>query len=256
MLTCFIAILNFQLIWLESPSNPTLKVIDIAEASKIGREHKLIVVVDNTFLSPAFLQPLTLGADITLNSVSKYVNGHSDVIGGYLAMNDKDLRDRLAFIQNGVGAVPSPFDCYQAIRGIKTLSIRMKVHEQNATAVAKFLEKSDKIEKVYYPGLPSHPQHEIAKKQQKGMGGMITFWVKGGLEESKRFLENLKIINLAESLGGVESLVEHPAIMTHASVPAEQRQKLGIHDNLIRLSVGIEEVEDLIDDISRALGKI
>jgi len=245
-----------KLVWIETPTNPTLKIIDIAKTAKIAHAHNCLLIVDNTFLSPYFQRPLSLGADIVVHSVSKYINGHTDVIGGIVVVNNPELNAKLRFLQNGMGAIPSPFDCYQVMRGLKTLHVRMREHEKNAMAVAKFLEKHPKIEKVIYPGLPSHPGHEIAKRQQTGFGGMITILLKGGLEQSRVFLENLKIFALAESLGGVDSLAEHPAIMTHASVAPEERAKLGILDNLCRLSVGLEDAEDIIADLSTALDAI
>jgi len=245
-----------KLVWLETPTNPTLKISDIAKAAKIAHEHNSFLVVDNTFLSPYFQKPLLLGADIVVHSITKYINGHSDVVGGILVTNSEELFSRLKFLQNGIGAVPSPFDCFLAMRGVKTLHIRMREHERSALVIAKFLESSDKVERIVYPGLISHPQYELAKKQQSGFGGMITFWLKGGLTQSRQFLEALKIFALAESLGGVESLAEHPAIMTHASVPPEERVKLGISDTLVRLSVGIEDVEDLLVDIKNALDAV
>jgi len=237
-------------------NNPTLKISDIAKAAKLSHDHNCLLVVDNTFLSPYFQKPLLLGADIVVHSITKYINGHSDVVGGILVCNSEEIHTRLKFLQNGIGAVPSPFDCFLAMRGVKTLHVRMKQHEKNAKIIAEFLQGSDKVQHVCYPGLASHPQHELAKKQQTGFGGMITFWLKGGLTQSRQFLEALKIFALAESLGGVESLAEHPAIMTHASVPAEERDKLGISDNLVRLSVGIEDVEDLLEDIKGALAAV
>jgi len=245
-----------KLVWLETPTNPTLKISDIAKAAKLSHDHNCLLVVDNTFLSPYFQKPLLLGADIVVHSITKYINGHSDVVGGILVCNSEEIHTRLKFLQNGIGAVPSPFDCFLAMRGVKTLHVRMKQHEKNAKIIAEFLQGSDKVQHVCYPGLVSHPQHELAKKQQTGFGGMITFWLKGGLTQSRQFLEALKIFALAESLGGVESLAEHPAIMTHASVPAEERDKLGISDNLVRLSVGIEDVEDLLEDIKGALAAV
>jgi len=247
---------NTKMLWLETPTNPTLKICDIEKLAKIAHQHSLIVVVDNTFASPFLQSPLVLGADISVHSVTKYINGHSDVVMGVLAVNNDDLYERLKFLQNAIGAVPAPFDCYMALRGLKTLHIRMQRHSENAMKVALFLEKSPKISKVVYPGLPSHPQHEIAKKQMRGFGGMITFFLNGGIEQSRAFLEKLKLFALAESLGAVESLAEHPAIMTHASVPAEQRKKLGISDSLVRLSVGVENVEDLIKDLKNALNAV
>jgi len=245
-----------KIVWIETPTNPTLKITDIEKVAKITHAHNCLLVVDNTFLSPYFQRPLALGADIVVHSITKYINGHSDVVGGIAILNDPELYKKLRFLQNGIGAVPSPFDCHMALRGIKTLHIRMKQHELNAVRVAHFLESHPKVEKIMYPGLVSHPQHEIAKKQQTGFGGMITFWLKGGLDQSRVFLENLKLFACAESLGGVESLAEHPAIMTHASVPKEDREKLGIWDNMCRLSVGIEEAEDLLQDLETALDAV
>ena len=244
---------NTRLVWLESPSNPLLKLVDIEAIASIAKKHTILVVVDNTFATPFFQKPLKLGADIVMHSTTKYLNGHSDVIGGALVMNDKELYDKLQFLQNAVGAVPGPFDCFLVLRGIKTLSIRMERHEQNAIKIAQFLENHPKVRRVIYPGLKSHPQHELARKQMSGFGGIITFFIKGGLEAARRFLEKVKIFSLAESLGGVESLIEHPAIMTHASLPKEVRDKIGISDELIRVSVGIENVDDLIDDLKQAL---
>lgn len=242
-----------KLVWVETPTNPTLKVVDIAAVCEAAHAVGALVAVDNTFLSPYFQQPLRLGADIVVNSVSKYMNGHSDVIGGVVATNSREVYDKLKFVQNGLGAIPAPFDCYMVMRGMKTLHLRMEQHQKNAFAVANFLEGHDQVERVAYPGLESHPQHAIAKKQQSGYGGMITFWIKGGLDASRKFLEGLKLFKLAESLGGVESLAEHPAIMTHASVPAEQRAELGINDGLIRLSCGVETTDDVVADVKAAL---
>lgn len=244
---------NTKMLWLESPTNPTLKVTDIAAVSAVAKKHNLIVVVDNTFMSPYFQNPLTLGADVVVHSITKYINGHSDVVMGVVITNDDDIYTKLKFIQNGIGAVPSPFDSYLALRGLKTLHVRMAAHAKNAQAVAEYLEAHPAVEKVYYPGLPSHPQHAIAKKQASGFGGMITFYVKGGLEKARAFLETVEVFTLAESLGAVESLAESPAIMTHASVPKEHRELLGISDNLIRLSVGIEGLPDIIADLEKAL---
>jgi len=246
---------NTKLIWIESPTNPTMKIVDIKAIIKVAKEinKDIIVVVDNTFMSPYFQNPITLGADICVNSISKYINGHSDVIMGIALTNSKELIDRLHFIQNSVGAIPSPFDCWLANRGLKTLAVRMRQHEKNAMAVAKFLEEHPLVEAVYYPGLESHKQHELAKKQMKGFGAMMSVRIKGDLDTSNKFLSSLKIFTLAESLGGVECLCELPCIMTHAAVPPEQRAKLGITDTLIRLSVGIEETEDIINDLDQAL---
>ncbi len=245
---------NTKMIWLESPTNPMLKILDIAALSAMARTRGVRTVVDNTFASPYFQLPLQLGADIVMHSVTKYMNGHSDVVGGVIVTSDDKIHDDLKFIQNSCGGVPAPLDCFLVLRGLKTLHVRMERHAQNALAIARYLEKHPKVEKVIYPGLESHPQHVLARKQMKGFSGMITIFLKGGLPEARTFLEKVKLFTLAESLGGVESLIEHPAIMTHASVPAETREQLGIHDNLVRLSVGIEDQADLISDLERALG--
>jgi len=245
-----------KLVWLETPTNPMLKVCDIVKSAELAHKHGAMLVVDNTFASPYFQRPLALGADMTMHSVSKYINGHTDVVGGIVIVNDEKLNQRLRFVQNGLGAIPGPFDCYQAMRGVKTLPVRMKEHERNAFAVAKYLESHPGVEKVIYPGLASHPGHELAKKQMTGFGGMVCILLKGGLEQSKQFLENLKIFTLAESLGGIDSLAEHPAIMTHASVSTEERAKLGILDNFCRLSVGLEDQEDIIEDLKNALAAV
>ena len=244
---------NTKLVWLESPSNPLLKLVDIEAIANIAKKYNILVAVDNTFATPFFQKPLKFGADIVMHSITKYLNGHSDVIGGALVTNDQDLYNKLQFLQNAVGAVPSPFDCFLVLRGIKTLAVRMERHAGNALKIAEFLESHPKVRKVIYPGLKSHPQHELARKQMSGFAGIITFFIKGGLEAARRFLEKVKIFSLAESLGGVESLIEHPAIMTHASLPKEVREKTGISDELIRVSVGIENVDDLIDDLEHAL---
>lgn len=248
---------NTKMVWFESPSNPLLKVVDIAAVVEITKKFSsdIIVVVDNTFMSPYFQRPLSLGADVVLHSITKYINGHSDVVMGAVITNTKDIDDHLFFMQLAVGAVPSAFDCFLVNRGIKTMAVRMKAHMANAMQVARFLEKNPRVESVIYPELETHPQHKIHKKQAKGMSGMVSFYLRGGLEESREFLANLKIFTLAESLGGYESLAELPAIMTHASVPLEDRIKLGIGDNLVRLSVGIEDVDDLVQDIDQALKK-
>ena len=245
-----------KLVWIETPTNPTLKVCDIEAIAKLCKEKGIITVGDNTFASPYLQSPHQLGTDISLNSVSKYIGGHSDVIMGFLTLSDAKLYDKLMFASKTFGGCPSPFDCYMALRGLKTLKLRMEAHCKNAMAIAKFLEKHDKVEKTVYPGLQSHPQHEIAKKQMRGFSGMITFYIKGGIDQSKTFLSSLKVVTLAESLGGVESLIECPAVMTHGSVPSEKRKELGISDNLIRFSVGVEDLEDLLNDIDQALGKI
>jgi len=245
-----------KLIWIETPTNPTLKLADIKAVAETARKHNIIVAVDNTFMTPYLQKPLDLGADIVVHSVTKYLGGHSDVVMGVLATNNLELYEKLKFLQNSIGAIPSPFDCYMALRGVKTLHVRMEAHQKNAQVLAQFLESHPKVAKVVYPGLPSHPQHSLAKKQMSGFGGMITFFLKGGLKESRVFLENLRIFALAESLGAVESLAEHPALMTHLSVPADQRKILGISDSLVRLSVGIENVEDLLADLKRALDAV
>jgi cystathionine gamma-lyase len=243
-----------KLFWIETPTNPMLKVLDIAALTAIAKRHGAVSVVDNTFMSSYFQKPLSLGADIVVHSITKYMNGHSDVVGGVLATSSDDLYDKLKFLQNSIGAVPAPMDCFLVMRGLKTLHVRMERHAQNAMAIAQYLEKHPKIERVIYPGLESHPQHAIARKQMSGYGGMITFFLKGGLDEARTFLEKVKLFTLAESLGGVESLIEHPAIMTHASIPAATRQQLGIQDNLVRVSCGIEDLADLKADLTQALG--
>ncbi|XP_067679357.1 cystathionine gamma-lyase-like isoform X1 [Haliotis asinina] len=244
-----------KMIWLETPTNPTMKLVDIAAVVKVARaaESKIIVVVDNTFMSSYFQRPLELGADMSMHSLSKYMNGHSDVIMGAAVVSDDELANKMRFLQNAIGSVPSPFDCYLVNRGLKTLHVRMKEHMKNGLAVAKFLEASPRVVKVNHPGLPSHPQFDLGKRQMKGYSGMVTFFIKGGLEQSRTFLQSLKIFTLAESLGGFESLCELPSLQTHASVPPEQRVELGISDSLIRLSVGIEDLEDIIADIDQAL---
>jgi cystathionine gamma-lyase len=247
---------NTKLVWLETPTNPTLKLVDIRKIAKIAAEKRIMTVVDNTFMSPYFQQPLALGADIVVHSATKYIGGHSDVVGGIAVTNRDDLAEKLAFLSNSMGGIQGPFDSFMCLRSLKTLPLRMKAHAANALAIAKFLEAHPKVAKVIYPGLESHPQYALAKEQMSGMGGMITFYIKGGLAEARTFLENVQIFALAESLGGVESLIEHPAIMTHASVPAENRKALGIDDTLIRLSVGIEDLEDLLNDLKSAFDKV
>lgn len=246
---------NTRMVWIETPTNPLLKLCDIAAIAKVARDNELISVVDNTFATPRLQRPLTLGADIVVHSVTKYLGGHSDIIGGVVATANSEFADKLKFIQNATGGILSPFDSFLALRGVKTLDVRMERHCQSAMKVATWLESHPKIEKVYYPGLPSHPQHDLAKRQMSGFGGMITAVIKGDIEASRRMLSACRVFTLAESLGGVESLIEHPAIMTHASVPAEQRAALGISDGLIRLSVGIEHVDDLIADLDNALSQ-
>jgi cystathionine gamma-lyase len=246
---------NTKMIWLETPTNPTLKLSDIEAISKIAKKQGALLVVDNTFMTPYFQKPLNLGADIVVHSTTKYINGHSDLVGGAVIVKNKELADRIAFLSNSMGPVGSTFDAFLSLRSLKTLPVRMKAHQENAMAVAKFLEGHSKVERVIYPGLESHPQHSLARKQMSGFGGMITFYLKGGLNESRKFLESVRLFALAESLGGVESLIEHPGIMTHASVPLENRKALGISDNLIRLSVGIEDLPDLLEDLDSAFKK-
>lgn len=248
---------NTKLFWIETPTNPLLKVIDIAAVSKVAHKFPgVVVVVDNTFLSAYLQRPLDLGADVVMYSLTKYMNGHSDVIMGAAIMNDEALYEKLKFLQNAAGIVPSPFDCYLVNRSLKTLALRMERHKSNSLIIAKYLEKHPKVERVLHPGLPSHPQHELAKKQTYGHSGIMSFYLKGGMTESTVFLKALEVFTLAESLGGYESLAEVPSVMTHASVPAEQRAALGITDNLIRLSVGLEDADDLILDLKQALEQL
>jgi cystathionine gamma-lyase len=228
-----------------------LKLVDLAAVAAIARAHGARTVVDNTFATPFFQRPLALGIDVVAHSTTKYLNGHSDVVGGALVTSDDELHARLAFLQNAVGAVPSPMDAFLVLRGLKTLPVRMQRHAENALALARFLEGHPQVERVGYPGLPSHPQHDLARRQMSGFGGMLTFVVKGGLEAAVAFLKAVRIFACAESLGGVESLIEHPAIMTHASVPRETRERLGIADGFIRVSAGIEDVADLLADLER-----
>lgn len=242
-----------KVLWMESPTNPMLKILDIRKLTALARKKGALSVVDNTFMSPYFQKPLDLGADVVVHSVTKYMNGHSDVVGGVLATNLPETYERLKFFQNAIGAVPAPMDCFLVMRGLKTLHVRMERHGQNAMEIARYLEKHPRVDKVIYPGLESHPEHGIARGQMSGFGGMITFFIKGGLTEARTFLEKVKIFTLAESLGGVESLIEHPAIMTHASIPVETRKSLGIHDNLVRMSIGIEDLADLKADLEQAL---
>lgn len=245
-----------KMIWIETPTNPMLKLVDIEAVCKFAKAKGILVVVDNTFMSPYFQKPLSLGADVTLHSTTKFVGGHSDLVGGAVVVKSKELAEQYQFLTNSLGGIASPFDSYLAMRSLKTLSLRMEAHQKNGLAVAKFLSSHDKVEKVIYPGLETHPQYALAQKQMSGAGGMITFYLKGDLAEAKKFLESVQIFSLAESLGGVESLVEHPAIMTHASVPVETRATLGISDSLVRLSVGIEDLDDLIADLEKALAQV
>ncbi len=242
-----------KLLWVETPSNPLLKLVDLDLVAAIGKDRGLLTVADNTFASPWIQRPLEHGFDIVVHSATKYLNGHSDVIAGVAVTARADLAERLAFLQNAAGAVLGPFDAFLALRGLKTLALRMERHCANAEAIARWLEQHPAIEKVHYPGLASHPQHELAKRQMRGFGGMVSAVVKGGLPAAKKLLEHTKIFVLAESLGGVESLIELPALMTHASVPPEQRRRIGIDDGLVRLSVGVEDVEDLLADLEQAL---
>jgi cystathionine gamma-lyase len=242
-----------RLVWIESPTNPMMKIVDLAEVARIARAHGARTVVDNTFATPYLQRPLEHGIDVVVHSTTKYLNGHSDVVGGAVLTSDAELFERLRFLQNAVGGVPSPMDSFLVLRGLKTLHVRMDRHGENALAIARFLEGHPQVEKVTYPGLPSHPQHALARKQMRGFGGMLTFVIRGGLDAARRFLEAVRIFACAESLGGVESLIEHPAIMTHASVPKETRERLGIADGLIRISAGIEKVDDLIADLERGL---
>ncbi len=244
-----------KLIWVETPTNPLLKLVDLAGVSAIARKRGILTVCDNTFASPWCQRPLEHGFDIVMHSATKYLNGHSDIVGGMLVVGENaDLAERLAFLQNAIGSIAGPFDSFLAMRGLKTLALRMERHCQNAMAVARYLSTHPKVAKVIYPGLPSHPQHELAKRQMDAFGGMVTMVLKGTLEDAKRFLERCEIFSLAESLGGVESLIEHPGIMTHASLPAEVRSQLGIGDGLIRMSVGVEDEADLLAELSAALG--
>jgi cystathionine beta-lyase/cystathionine gamma-synthase len=244
-----------RMVWVESPTNPLLKLVDINSVSKLAHARQALLVVDNTFMSPYFQRPLSLGADIVVHSATKYLGGHSDVIGGTLVVNRDDLFERLAFLQNAVGGVPGPMDAWLVLRGLKTLAIRMREHDRNARLVAAFLSEHPKVARVFYPGLPKNPQRELAQRQMSGFGGMISFEVKGGLEPARRVVERTQLFTLAESLGGVESLIELPAAMTHASIPPETRRAHGVADGLVRISVGIEDVADLISDLDRALAQ-
>jgi cystathionine gamma-lyase len=243
------------MVWVETPTNPMLKIVDIAMAAEIARENGAILVVDNTFASPMLQRPLELGADIVMHSATKYLNGHSDMIGGVAVVRgDEELAERLWYLLNSTGGIQGPFDSFLALRGLKTLALRMKAHSGNALEIAHWLQQHSRIERVIYPGLADHPQHELAMRQMNGQGGgIISMDIRGGMEASRRMLERCELFALAESLGGVESLINHPAIMTHASLPQERRQRLGISDTLIRLSVGVEDAEDLIEDLDYAL---
>jgi len=245
---------NTKMVFVETPTNPIMTVTDLQAVSDVAHAHGARVVCDNTFMSPYLQQPMTFGVDIVVHSTTKYLNGHSDSIGGFAALNNEEDAEWIKFVQNGIGAILSPFDSFLVLRGTKTLAVRMEAHDKNGRAVAAFLAEHPNVRKVYYPGLQSHPQHELASRQQKGFGGMVAFET-GSLENAKKVLENVKICTLAESLGGVESLISHPATMTHASVPVEKRDSLGITDGLVRISVGIEDVEDIIEDLDQALSQ-
>jgi cystathionine gamma-synthase/cystathionine gamma-lyase len=243
-----------RMVWIETPTNPLLHIMDIQKIAEVCHEEKIILVVDNTFASPYFQNPLALGADIVVHSTTKYLGGHSDVIGGAVITSNPDYYEKIKYIQNAVGGVPAPWDCWLTLRGVKTLSVRMREHEKNAKAIASFLQSHPKVERVYYPGLEDSPEYEIACKQMRGFGGMVSFEVKGGLAETEKVIARFRIFLLAESLGGVESLVCYPPEMTHASLSSAEREQRGIHDNLLRLSVGIEHIDDLKQDLEQALG--
>jgi len=242
-----------RMIYVETPTNPMMHLTDLAAVGALARDRGLLLAVDNTFATPVFQRPLELGAQIVLHSTTKYLNGHSDMVGGMVLTTSDDVAERLGFLQNSVGAVPGPFDCWLALRGTKTLHLRMERHDQNGRRIAGWLSEDPRVQRVYYPGLPSHPQHDLARRQMRGFGGMISLDV-GGLERARQVVERTRIFSLAESLGGVESLIGHPASMTHASVPKEMRERMGLTDGLVRLSVGVEDVEDLIADLDQALG--
>ncbi|GLQ93016.1 trans-sulfuration enzyme family protein [Dyella acidisoli] len=244
---------NTRMIWAETPTNPMLKLVDLVKVAAFAKKNGLMLVVDNTFCSPMLQRPLELGADLVLHSATKYLNGHSDMVGGIVVAGSKELAEQMAFLQNSVGAIAGPFDAFLAMRGLKTLHLRMKAHCTNALELAQWLEKHPSVERTIYPGLKSHAQHTLAKRQMYGFGGIITIEVKGGLKKARRMLERCELFALAESLGGVESLIEHPGIMTHASVPVANRKRLGISDGLIRLSVGVEDIKDLKDELAGAL---
>jgi cystathionine gamma-lyase len=244
---------NTRMIWAETPTNPMLKLVDLTKVGRFAKKHGLILAVDNTFCSPMLQRPLEHGADLVVHSATKYLNGHSDMVGGMVVAGSRELAEQMAFLQNSVGAVSGPFDAFLAMRGLKTLHLRMKAHCENALELARWLEKHPAIERVIYPGLKSHPQHALAKRQMDGFGGIISAELKGGLKKARRMLERCELFALAESLGGVESLIEHPAIMTHASLPAANRKRLGISDGLVRLSVGVEDVNDLRRELQEAL---
>jgi cystathionine beta-lyase/cystathionine gamma-synthase len=243
-------------IWIESPTNPCMNLVDLAAVAQLARERGLLTICDNTFLSPYFQRPLEWGVDIVLHSTTKYINGHSDVVGGAIVVRDPGLAERIGFLQNALGTCEAPFDCFLVLRGIKTLALRMEEHNRNALEIARWLERHAKISRVHHPGLPSHPQHALALRQMSGFGGTFSFRVRGGQEEAFRLLGNVKVFTLAESLGGVESLIEHPYTMTHVSVPPQVREAMGITPDLIRISVGIEDLADLIEDLESALAAV
>ncbi len=245
---------NTKMLWLETPSNPLLNIVDLEMAVAVARKHNLLTVIDNTFATPYLLRPIEYGIDLVVHSTTKYLNGHCDVVGGAVVTTTDELTEKVQFLLNAMGTCASPFDCWLVLRGIETLSVRMKQHEENAAAVANFLKGDSRVKKVFYPGLESHPGHEIARRQMKGFGGMVSFEINGGIDEVNAFLRRTRIFALAESLGGVASLVDHPATMTHGSMPEEARRKGGITDELIRLSVGLENIDDLIEDLRQALG--
>ena len=241
---------NTRMIWIETPTNPLMQIIDIRRISRISKRARALLVVDNTFMSPYFQNPLKHGADIAVHSTTKYLGSHSDLIGGATVTSDQDTQKRLMFLQNAVGAVPGPMDCWLILRGVKTLAVRMDRHNENARVVSEYLQKQPKVDRLYYPGLPDHPQRDIVQRQMRGHGGMLSFELKSSFNDCKRFLQKLRIFTLAESLGGVESLIEHPASMTHASIPSQKRIEKGIKDNLLRVSVGIEDADDLVADLA------
>lgn len=245
-----------KMVWVETPTNPLLKLVDLESVAKIAHEHSSVVAVDNTFMSPYLQQPLKFGADIAVHSTTKYLGGHSDLVGGGVALSDEEVYEKLRYAQNAAGAIPGPWDCWLVLRGIKTLAVRMDRHCTNAQRIAEFLNEHEKAAKVLYPGLKSHPQHELARKQMAGFGGMVSFYLKGNRDSYKNLLKHVEVFTVAESLGSVESLIEHPSSMTHASLPKEIRESIGVTDSLIRLSIGIEDVQDLIEDLSRALDQI
>lgn len=249
---------NTRMIWVETPTNPLLKLVDLEQVIKVVRSQSqpILTVADNTFATPWIQRPLELGFDIVIHSATKYLNGHSDVVSGIAVVKDSELAERVGFLQNSVGGIAGPFDSFLVLRGLKTLAVRMERHCENALSLAEWLSQHKSVEKVIYPGLASHPQHALAKRQMHGFGGMISLFIKGGAKEAQRFLEHCEVFTLAESLGGVESLIEHPAIMTHAAIPLAERQKLGIHDNFIRISVGIEALEDLKKDLDNAFASL